>query len=113
MTIAIPWHTLKEREKLVWATVYALNADGPEEGVRKANQAIQALQARSTDGIALIEPEYDAACSGVEIKWEQFLVWYPIARAIKHRERISNFDADENACRIAFESYRMSKNDYF
>ena len=113
MTIAIAWHTLKGREKLVWATVYALNADGPDEGVRKANQAVQMLQGQSIDDIALIEPEYDAACSGVEIKWEQLRAWYPIACAIKHRERISTFDADENACRIAFESYRMSKNDYY
>lgn len=113
MTIAIPWHTLKEREKLVWATVYALNSAGPDEGVWKANQAVQALQAQSTDDIAFVDPEYEAASSGVEIKWEQFLAWYPIALAIKRRKRISALATDENACRIAFESYRMSKSDYY
>lgn len=77
---------MRGREKAVWAAVYALHSDDPNQGVVNANQAVLGLRTQELDG----PPEevwVEPSRKFMMISFEEWKVWYPISYEMQYKER--------------------------
>lgn len=113
MTMAIPWHKMTERERLVWTSTYAAHANNPADAIRLANQVVQALHELDVDNNAYSGPEYEAARRGQGLMYEEFRAWYPVALKLSMNNSIQAKNVSEEACQRAYDVYRQCSTDFY
>ena len=111
--LALPWSGLSERERAVWAAVFARQQDDPHAAVRAADAAVHAMRALSLDGEVGMDPEYDAARAGYSMELDEFAPWYRVAWRIRHGHRQSFRELTPEDVDAAFERFQRGRSDVY
>ena len=107
----IPWITLSDRERMVWAADYVRHLDDPGFAAQHADAAIQDLRRLCLDQSSSLDPEYDAARSGCDLDYERFRPWYQVAWRLRHAHDRASGDPDENEIRDAFDRFEFVRSE--
>ena len=109
----LSWHALGEREKFVWAVLYAGSALPPRDAALAADKAVMTLTELNIDNREFIGPEYDACRYYSWMEYDEFKSWYPTALKIAKRGHFNAAEISEEACQQAFERYKRSSGDFY
>jgi len=103
------WVMMSEMERAVWATTFAMKATMNEGALRAADSAVDKLRALEATRSPRLDPEIEAALSGINIERPQFDGWYRVALKIRWGLRPGFTSPTEEECAAAFERYRRAE----
>lgn len=107
-----PWVRLNERERLVWAAVFAHSISNVQAAVEKADAAVLQLRSLDLDQTPTMDPEHEAARAGFHLEFDEFAAWYRVAWLFRHGNEASYCAPTAGDLETAYENFLRGRSEF-